>query len=298
MVTVMRTHSHSPRRPSPRRMHVVIVASCWMLLASAALAAAPRLVVSIPPYEDLVRRVAGPEASVTVLLPPGASPHTFEPSPSQMRTLREADLVILNGGVDDWVRDLVDAAGGEARTFVAMETAGGEDVDPHVWLDPLRMVPVMEALAADLAELDPDGAEGYRARGEEVGQALRALHERLASILEPVAGAAFVPFHDAWSHFADRYGLDLVMEIEPFPGREPSPRRLAQAVAAIRDSGARAIFNEAQLPDRPARVLADEARVEVFTLDPLGGVEGRRSYEALMRHNARVVARALAPSSP
>ena len=105
-----------------------------------------------------------------------------------------------------------------------------------------------------------------------------------------------MPFHAAWPYFAERFGLDLVVEIEPFPGREPSARALSEAVQAVRASGARAIFNEAQLDDRPARVLADEADVRLATLDPLGGVPGRRTYAELLRFNAEALLDALAPA--
>ncbi len=113
-------------------------------------------------------------------------------------------------------------------------------------------------------------------------------------MLRSIRGAAFVPFHDAWPHFAARYGLDLVVEIEPFPGREPGPRYVAQALELIRDSGAKAIFNEAQLNPRPAEVVAESAGVEIYTLDPLGGSAGKETYQELLRYNAGVLLEALA----
>jgi ABC-type Zn uptake system ZnuABC Zn-binding protein ZnuA len=170
------------------------------------------------------------------------------------------------------------------------------DANPHVWLDPVRMRTVVAALAERLAAERPGEAQAVAERAEAYDAELAALTEELEARLAPVEGAAFVPFHDAWPYFAERFGLDLIIEIEPFPGREPSARALAEALAAVRDSGARAIFNEAQLDDRPARVLADEAGVRLATLDPLGGVAGRDTYVELMRFNAQAILDALAPS--
>jgi ABC-type Zn uptake system ZnuABC Zn-binding protein ZnuA len=104
-------------------------------------------------------------------------------------------------------------------------------------------------MAEALAEVDPKNAAQYRANVDRVVADLEALHEEMLVTLADVRGAPFVPLHDAWPYFADRYGLYLVLEIEPFPGREPSPRYLTNAVKAIRETGARVIFNEAQLND-------------------------------------------------
>lgn len=313
-----------------------VLAAAAALLAAAAMAQ-PTVVVSIAPYADLVERLAGPGATVSTLLPIGASPHSFDPSPRDLTRLEGADLVVVNGGLDTWVLDLVDAAGPEVPVFEALAAvdpdrvapaaahedhedheaeavhggeadaapdaeaaAGGHQhgevggINAHVWLDPLLVVDLVPELVAALDAVDPTGAP---ARAEAAGRLvseLEALHRELTEILAPVSGAAFVPFHDAWPHFAARYGLDLVLEIEPFPGREPSAREMAEAVQAVRRSGARAIFAEAQLQGRPAEVLAAEANVDVATLDPLGGTGATRRYEDLLRYNARAIAAALA----
>jgi ABC-type Zn uptake system ZnuABC Zn-binding protein ZnuA len=329
-----------------------------------------RIVVSIPPYEEPVRRLAGPGATVEVLLPPGASPHAFDPTPRDVARLERADLIVVNGVLDDWTRELVEALGREAPVFVALDALpaealreGGHDhghdehagdehagdehghdehaddehagdehaedehagdehghdahadhdathagehegdvaraeANPHVWLDPVRMRTVVAALAERLADDRPAEAAAIAERAARYDAELEALTEELQATLAPVAGAPFVPFHDAWPYFAERFGLELLLEIEPFPGREPSARALAEAIEAVHASGARAIFNEVQLDDRPARVLADEAGVRLATLDPLGGVPGRDSYAELMRFNADAVLEALAPTAP
>jgi zinc transport system substrate-binding protein len=151
------------------------------------------------------------------------------------------------------------------------------------------MVEAVRAIAAALAEIDPANAGAYRANADALAHELIALTEELSEALAPLAGAPFVPFHDAWPYFAARFGLDLVVEIEPFPGREPSPAYLRYALETIRGTGARAVFSEPQLNRRPAEVVADEAGVVLRELDPLGGLPGRDDYFELMRHNAAVL---------
>jgi zinc transport system substrate-binding protein len=270
--------------------------------------ARPSVVVSIHPLYDLVRQVAGADADVVRILPVGASPHVFDPTPRDVARLARADLAITVGGLDLWLRDLLDAAGGSALrlellTLPAVQALLLRDfpdlapADPssaiawnaHLWLDPRTVAAALPDVAAALAAVDPDRAEAYRSRAAALAEDLAVLDAELAATLAPVAGAAFVPFHDAWPYFAARYGLDLIVEIEPFPGREPSPAYLGMALRLVRESGARAIFSETQLNRRPAEVVADEAGVALFELDPLGGAPDRATYQELLRWNARVL---------
>lgn len=270
----------------------------------------PRVVVSIHPLFDLVSQVAGDDADVERLLAPGVAVHDFDPAPSDMLRIVGADLIVMNGGADEWLKRMIDAGGQSASTLVVTELAvlragvaarypdqvefdgSGAVVafNPHVWLEPLLMRAVLPEIAAALAEIDPGNAGDYRARQAALAADLVALDAELAATLAPVAGAPFVPFHDAWPYFAARYGLDLVVEIEPFPGREPSASYLVEVLAQVASSGARTIFTEPQLGRRPAQVVAQEAGVELAELDPLGGFPGRESYQDLLRFNAAAVA--------
>ena len=299
------------------RKGILRLLTAWLLLAlvvpAGTAAARPNVVVSINPLYDLVRQIAGDDADVVRVLAPGASPHTFDPTPRDVARIVAADLVVMNGALDLWLRNLVEASGAAAPVLelIGLEPvravlresfpdlvpadAGGASYgfNPHVWLDPLVMAAAVPELARALADADAAAAERYRARADALVADLEALHQELAERLAPLAGAAFVPFHDAWPYFAARYGLDLVVEIEPFPGREPSPAYLRMALGLIRDSGARVIFGEAQLERRAAEVVAAEAGVALGILDPLGGLPERESYQELLRWNAAVLLESL-----
>ena len=290
-----------------RRASLVSAVVVLGLFASAL--ARPSVVVSIHPLFDIVRQVAGDHADVVRVLPPGASPHTFDPTPRDVGRIAHADLVVFNGGLDLWLRELVEASGSRATLIEIIADARVQDLlrqafpdlvavdaggavvgfNPHVWLDPLVMREAASLVGEALAVVDPANAASYAAAAERVRQELLDLDAELAAQLAPVAGTAFVPFHDAWPYFAARYGLDLIVEIEPFPGREPSPAYLRYALDKIAASGAAAVFSEVQLNRRPAEVVADEAGVALFELDPLGGFPGRELYAELLRHNAAVI---------
>ncbi len=276
--------------------------------------------VSLQPHFDLVRQLAGGRATVTRILPLGRSPHTFEPTPQDVVAIAEADVVILNGGLDEWLLDLVDASGTDASVLELLsvlpfepitgeehEHAGepggeapGEEghdheagVNPHVWTDPRLMAAAVPLFAEALAAADPEGAAIYEANAAALVQDLRDLDADLAELLSPVQDAPFIPYHDAWPYFVRRYGLNQVAVIEPAPGREPSPSYLAGVLKTVADTGARAMFTDVQLPPRPAEVVAEEAGVPLYTLDPEGGGFGDESYGALMRRNAQTIAAGL-----
>ncbi len=292
---------------SDRRARLVVAIAVLALLGGAL--ARTSVVVSIHPLFDIVRQVAGAHADVVRVLPPGASPHTFDPTPRDVGRIADADLVVLNGGLDLWLRELVEASGSRAPLVevIADERVQGVlrgafpdllpidahgavlGFNPHVWLDPLVMREAAALVAEALADVDPANAEAYATAASRVRQELLDLDAELEALLGPIAGAAFVPFHDAWPYFAARYGLDLIVEIEPFPGREPSPAYLRYALGKIAASGASAVFSEVQLNRRPAEVVAAEAGIELFELDPLGGFPGREAYDELLRHNAGVL---------
>ncbi len=315
----MRTSSQTtePRRGPFRLLSAaglaVSVLSLQLVMAQASTEPV-EVVVSIHPWADLVSRVGGDDVEVTTLLPAGASPHAFEPLPSQAALLAEADLVVMNGGLDAWLSRLLDAVAPRANRLVIMdrvdfvpiqgeghdetEAASGRHegvgaANPHVWLDPQVAARAVAVIATELAMIRPAGAERFEARAGALEAQLSQLDAELSALLAPVRDRPFVPFHDAWAYFAARYQLDLVATLEPFPGREPSARYVAETVLAVRRTGATVIFDERQLSGRTARVVAESGGLRVVTLDPIGGPPGPESYLDLLRHNASLIAAAL-----
>lgn len=297
----------------------------FMLLASPGVTlgqAKPRVVVTIHPYYDIVRQIGGDLIDATRLLPVGASPHSYDPSPRAVIRISQADLLIRNGGagLDEWLLPLIAASGTKAPLLSIMDSIkftplgtshrshepddhGHDDedvapevtfVNPHIWLDASIMMSAAQVISDALSEIDPMNALSYQANTERLLADLVALDQELIIMLEPVRGAAFVPFHDAWPYFANRYGLDLVVEIEPFPGREPSPEYLLYALGLIAETEAKAIFSERQLSPRPAAVVAEAAGLPLYMLDPEGGgATDVESYQELLRFNAAVILEAL-----
>lgn len=294
-----------PSRPVRARRRPWIIAAPGCLLVAAAAGAAPRTVATtIEPIAMIVRELAGADVQVTTLVPPGASPHAFEPRPRDVARLADAQLVVVvGGGLDAWATRLLAAAARPPEALVLLDLpglaplpsgSGAAGVDPHVWLDPIRVRDVLApALAARLARLEPGAAREIAAR-------LAGFQERLtgldAELRAGFAGTArrYVAFHAAWRYFGARYGLEEVGVVEEAAGEDPTPRDLARLVAAARAAGVRAILVEPQLDPRVAQTLAAEFDGTTVLVDPVGDPTDpeRSSYEALLRWNAVAFGRA------
>lgn len=275
----------------------------------------PTVAVSIFPIFDVVRRIAGDRFEVLCVLPPGRTEHSYEPTPREIAALTETDLAFAVGlELDGWLTRVVRSAAGDVRTVelgpsieprrftpVELGVIGGHDGhdhhhgvhDPHFWLDPLRMERAIDPIVEALVALDPEGATELHARGEAEKASLRELHEAIEGASRRWRRRDIVTFHGSFGYFAERYRLRIVAVVEPQPGREPTPRYVQEVVRALRGAESAALFYEPQLDPRPARIVAREAGRTIHELDPIGGTEGRDSYEALLLHDVAVLDEAL-----
>lgn len=262
-----------------------------------------KVAVSIPPIADFVRQVGGNQVVVETLVPPGASVHTYEPTPQQARFVAEADVLVLNGvGLEFWAKDMIDASGNvqllvmdtsQGIVILQEEGEGQTSGNPHVWLDPRNARAQVEHVRDALILADPAHGDDYAQNAQTYVAQLESLDAEIQAEVNGWAHKEFISFHTAFTYFAQRYGLKAAAVIEESPGKEPSPDYLAKVVDIARSIPARAIFAEPQLSPKVAETIAEESDKQVITLDPLGGVAGRETYIELMRHNVAQMAKAL-----
>ncbi len=280
--------------------HALIAFVMTAALAGTASAAPLPVIVSILPHAGLAAAIGGDLVDVHVLVGPGQSPQTYDPTPRELTALQGA-RVWLRAGVP--MENTL--AGRIARLFPNLEVvdlregctlitdddhAHGE-ADPHIWLSPLPCAHQAATIAATLTRLDPAHADTYRERGLAVRDSLVAVDRELRVQLAPVQGRTLVVFHPAFAYLCRDYGLhELPIETG---GLEPSPRHLASVLATVRRQGARAIFVQPQFAATSARTVAEDADLEVITVDPLA-----RDVVANLRRIAAAIARGLAKEAP
>ena len=307
----------TPRRLRlwPRQACRALLLGAMLLLCSwgapAAASGKIKVVATILPLADFCRHLGGDLVEVHSLIPPGASPHVFEPPPSVMvKAFRARVFVYIGAGLEPWAAKVLQAretgkvavveaakgipliteVGEQHRAGAPKEEPGdhgkgaGEEKgrgahdghsheagNPHIWLDPVLAKEICRQIAAALIRVDPGHRGQYEAN---LINYLAALDELDRDIRQRTAAwriREFVSFHPAYTYFAHRYNLKEVGVIEMAPGREPTPRHLQEIVKAVKGSGLRVVFIEPQLNPRVAEAVAREAGVRVLMLDPMGG---------------------------
>lgn len=273
-----------------------------------------KVAVSIFPLYDLTRRVAGPDADVILVLPPGHTEHSFDPSPKDVEQVAASKVGVLVGlGLDPWMEKLMKSAapkaallkvGEKVPTLTVKEGAIGDEAadkartapeedhdhelgatDPHVWMDPARARTMVTAIEAELAKADPAHAEGFQTRAKEVDGELDALDKEIQARTAALKTRGFVTFHGSFNYFADRYKLHILAVIEPFPGSSPTGEYIQEVLKVVEARKVPALYSEPQLDSRPAKTIAEAAKIPLGTLDPVGGTAETDSYEKLLRYD-------------
>ncbi len=250
----------------------------------------PIVAVSVPPQAWFVEQLAGDRVQIETLLPPGASPHTFEPRIEQVAAMSRASIYVEVGHPAFVIeRTWLPRFQGDNPDLRVVDSSAGiaeKRGDPHVWLAPSVVRKMAENIAAALvARLPADKTEIERRRFALL-QTIDDVDQDVRKTLAGVKHKRFYVFHPAWGYFAAEYGLEQVaVERE---GREPDARALEQLVAAARADHAKAIFVQPQTSDAAARMVAREVGAKLVVIDPLA-----RDWATNLRSVARALAQAL-----
>jgi zinc transport system substrate-binding protein len=259
------------------------------------------VVASFYPFVYAVERVGGSHVAVGNLTPPGAEPHDIELRPGDVTRLRGAQLLVYMSGrfqpaVEDAVHEARRAL--DLRSFVDLNRASEETQgapDPHFWLDPLRMMRAVDAIAERLIVIDPNRATDYRAGRDALDADLRALDGDYRRGLASCARHEIVTAHAAFGYQAQRYRLAQIPIAGVDPEVEPTPRHLADVVTLVRRYHVTTVFTETLVSPKVAETIAREANVRTAVLDPIEGVKSGSgdTYLSVMRRNLRALRGAL-----
>ena len=294
--------------------------------ASSAAADAPVLTITatVSPLADLVAQVGGPRVEVRSLVPPGADAHTYAPRPRDAMRLEDADVyfgigLALNDGAIRLARsnlrpgarlallgeehlvaaDLVFDHPADADPNVPRDAAG-LGPNPHVWTSLGNVRGLVRGIMTVLSEEDPEGAEHYAARAEDLLERLAVLDDAIATAVVTIAPAdrVLVTYHDAWVYFARDYGLDYAIAVQAGDYSDPSAAGVRALIDQVRGLGVRAVFGSRVFPSAVLEVIAAEAGatyVAGLSDDALPGEPGapEHTYLELMRQNAVIIVEGL-----
>lgn len=249
------------------------------------------VIVSILPQKAFVEAVGGDLVSVNELIPPGGSPATYEPTPSDIILVEKADIYFRVGhiqfekshaskfaGLNPDMKIVDTSVNVELRYFGEHEKhthehdEHGEEhdntgVDPHVWLSPMQVKKQVDVIARTLAQIDPANADTYSKNAETFKKELEALHSEIESEFDELKADKLMVFHPAWGYFADEYGLEQVA-IER-SGKEPTARELQHIIKEAKEEDINIIFVQSQFNKDIAESVAEEIGALVVPIDPL-----------------------------
>lgn len=271
-------------------LFLIIIAGCSNKTSDSA-SATMKIFVSIPPQKYFLEKLCVDRAEISVLLPPGASPHSYEPKPSQMARLSKSRIYFSVGGdfeasllprlrkscpnlliipTDSTITRITFDEEHEADHAVetAEEHHSHHGTDPHIWLSPELVKEQVKIMADALCEIDTLNRQFYRQNYslfiEQISSLQAAIKERLKDCK---SGEPFMVFHPSWGYFAREFNLtQIAIEID---GKEPSMRELGIIFKKARADSIHTIFTQPQFSSRSAELIAKQLNVQVVSANPL-----------------------------
>jgi len=235
------------------------------------------VIVTVGPQEEFVKNVGGERVKVTVMVPPGADPHTYEPLPTQMKAVSDAQIYAeVGSGIEfelSWM-DKIRGLNPQIRVLNCSQgmillpgTEIGESSDPHVWVSPKKAKIMVENIYQGLVQTDPRNKEYYTKNKNVYLQQLDQLDRNITQTLAKKRNNKIMVYHPAWGYFCHDYGLTQI-SIES-QGKEPTPKGIASLIDQARKENIKIIFVTPQFSTRNAQVIANEIGGRVVVVDNL-----------------------------
>jgi ABC-type Zn uptake system ZnuABC Zn-binding protein ZnuA len=258
---------------------------------------------------DMVKHVGGARVMAENIIPLGAGPEDYQPTPQDAQKIASADIVFYNGHeLEEWLDDLFRSAAKPNQLQIAVSDGlaaldvGSDDFkqgNPHFWLSAALGAKYVEKIRDGLIQIDAEGKDIYTNNATIYVKQLLDLNEALKqqAAMVPPEARKMVTNHDAFPYFAQEYGFTIVGNILGNPESEPSAGELAALVQAIKAQHVKAIFSESQFNPKLAATIADEAGVTIVSnlyTDTLGDAgSGVTTYTDMLRYNMQEVVEAL-----
>ena len=269
------------------------------------------IVATIFPQYDFARTIAGDKAEVTMLLPPGADSHSFEPTVSDILLINSCDIFIYTGGESDsWIDTLLDCADNpDMKVISLMECVdihntheehnhnhNHSHIDEHVWTSPLNAVTISEKICDAIKEKDPENSDYYENQFETYKKDLELLHEDFKNIVDNAKHKTFI-FADRFplTHFAEEYGLNYYAA---FSGcsedTEPSAHTVANLIDKVREESLSSVLKIELSSGKIADTISKETGAEIYTFYSCHNIskddfENGETYLSLMKKNTETL---------
>ena len=260
-----------------------------------------QVAASFYPMAEFVQAVGGDKVQVTTLVPDGAEPHDWEPSPKDLTRLGRAQVFVYNGMVEPWAQQALAAL--SERNIMPVEAGRGlfaraGKQEPHGWVSPKKAIVQVQRITEALCEADAKHTDIYKDNSRAYIAKLEQLDKRLAAVSKAAPKKVFVTAHAAFGHLAEDYGLRQLSVAGISAEAEPTPGDLQRLITTVKREKVRYVFFETLTDPKIAKLVAQETGAQTAVLDPLEGLdeEGRKQgldYLKIMEQNIANLQRAL-----
>lgn len=281
---------------------VVVVAVVIFLVSKQPVSQGNKLKIAatIFPVFDIARNIVGDKIQVIQIVPPGASPHTFEVTPQTALELQGVKAIFkIGNGLDDWIDGVAQSGSPNAPIFtlsqgIDLRRFSDGSVDPHYWLALNNSQIIAKNIFQDILEIDPANKDYYQSNLDAYLKKLDTADKEISATLADVSQKNIATFHDAWYYFAQRYGLNVITAFEPFPGKEPTPQYLSGFINDIKKYNLKVVFIEPQFSSQSLVQIARDQGVNLVLINPAdGGAPGNDDLISLLENDAQIMASVL-----
>ena len=301
---------------------ICVIAACGRNQEKRVIGAEKKLTVvtTVAPITSMVENVGGDRIYLTGIIPEGMNSHTFEPVPSDIKTLTRAELLIVNGL--DLELPTLKLARANMKKGAALLPLGDKTItekeyvydfsfpkdlghpNPHLWLNPQHAMRYTALIRDELIRSDPTNKGTYEANADAFLKKLemldRAIEESVKTI--PERNRRLLTYHDSWPYFARRYGFQIIGAVQPSDFSDPSPREVKRLIDQIRQEKVPAVFGSEVFPSPVLEQIARESKtsyIDKLRDDELPGRPGdpQHSYIGMMIENLTVMFEALGGSA-
>ena len=255
-----------------------------------------RVIASFFPLYEFSKNVAGDKAEVYSFIPIGVEPHDWEPSANNVLKLKESNVFIYNGaGLESFVDKLINS--GEYNNVNFVETTNGIELiqsndvhqkeqshivyNPHVWLDPILAKHQVMMIKDAMIQADPKNKKYYEDNANVYNNKLDQLNAKIQTELSHCKKDTFMPFHNAYSYFANRYGLKTMQLSGISPESEVTATDLKKFIDFIKKNEIKTIYTEELVDPKLATTLAEEAGTQVLIFSPLEGLTNQETIDGV-----------------
>lgn len=258
-----------------------------------------QVVTTISTLESFVRGVGGDRVRVESIVPVGASPETFEPTPQDVATLARAQVLVENGaGLETWLERLLGNAGSQLQVVVCTDGLPVKNANPHLWMDPQLAKRYVLKIRDGLVAVDPKDAALFKANATDYNARLDRLTKKIQAQIDtiPPSHRYMIVFHNAWQYYNDRFGITTLGFVERNPGQEPNPQQIADLVDLAKQHGVHAVFSEPEYSPKLLTTIAQGAGIKVVEDlydDSLGTKARVADYVSMLQFDTEIIVEGL-----